>query len=89
MLDVPDGVDVQFGPREIAPEPVRPLRQFYLCRGAVGPLDSAQFAVLPAVQKKAYLDEFHAISQARLPAPFQEEVQNLRSRLLNKGGSVE
>ena len=47
----------------------------------------AQFRVLPAVEKKAYLDQIQEVATGVLPASFQEETQDLKSKLTNVGVS--
>ncbi|MEE8142410.1 MAG: hypothetical protein V3T77_04865, partial [Planctomycetota bacterium] len=57
------------------------LREYYLISGEVGPMDSAQIAVLPPEQRQASLERLQALEKKPLPVALKESARSLKSKL--------
>jgi len=63
------------------PAPLRPIRDYYLFRAAVDPLDRSQVTVLSQAERTRYQAELDKLDVEKLPAGFKQRVQRLKEKL--------
>jgi hypothetical protein len=63
------------------PAPLRPIRDYYLFRAAVDPLDRSQVTVLTQDERTRYQGALEKLDVEKLPAGFKQRVQRLKEKL--------